>query len=63
MKNKSAGGKYQFGAAHSATTPLFAPAPIEGDTKVNNTPMGLEAFNRYFHNLAAAATNEKGLLK
>ena len=61
IKNKPAGRKYQFGAAHTAT-------PLLGDdtmcnTAGNNQPMGLAGLNGYFNNILAAATNEKAVLE
>ena len=61
IKEKSAGVKDQFRSAYSAT-PLVAPLPMGSDPKGNNTPMGLAALDRYFDNLAAAATNKKAVL-
>ena len=63
IKKKTDGGKDQFGATHSATTPLIAPEPLGGDTKGNNKPMVLASLDGYFDNITAAATNEKEFLE
>ena len=61
IKNKSTGGKYQFGAEHSAT-PLLVLATMGSDPE-GNTLMGLATLNGYYNNLAAAATNENSVLE
>ena len=64
IKKKAAGGKYQFGAANSATPPLLAPVLLGGDTEGNNKQMGLSALDVYFDNvMAEAKMNEKSVLK
>ena len=63
IKKKSARGKYQFGATHSATPPFISTSPLGGDTKGKNKMMGLAALGGYFKNLASAATNEKAVLE